>query len=75
MVCAGLLDGWCGLGAIEGVEAAGDFAGELDVGDLVVADGNEVGLVEEDIGGLEEGVAEEAVGVQVLLAELLLLVL
>ena len=52
------------LGAVEGVEAAGDLAGELDVGDLVLADGDEVGLVEEDVGGLEERVAEEAVGVQ-----------
>ena len=75
VVGAGLLDGWGGLGAVEGVEAAGDLAGELDVGDLVLADGDEVGLVEQDVGGLEERVAEEAVGGEVLLAELLLLVL
>ena len=63
------------VAGVEGVEAAGDLAGELDVGDLVGADGDEVGLVEEDVGGLEERVAEEAVGGEVLFAELLLLVL
>ena len=42
-------------GSNRGVETAGDFAGELDVGDLVVADGNEVRLVEEDVGGLSTG--------------------
>ena len=46
----------------------------LDVRDLILTDGDEVGLIEEDVGGLEERVAEEAVGGQVLLAELLLLV-
>ena len=42
--------------------------------DLVGADGDEVGLVDQDVGGLEERIAEEAVGVQVLLGELGLLV-
>ena len=64
VVGAGLLDGRGGLAAVEGVEAAGDLAGELDVGDLVLTDGNEVGLIEEDVGGLQEWVAEEAVGVR-----------
>ena len=73
-VCAGLFDGRSGLRAVEGVEAASDLASEFDVGDLVLADGNEVGLVEEDVGGLEERVAEKPVGVEVFLAELLLLV-
>ncbi len=50
---------------VELVEAAGDFAGELDVGGLVLADGDEVGLVDEDVGRLEERVAEEAVGGEV----------
>ena len=63
------------LAGVEGVEAAGDFAGELDVGDLVGADGDEVGLVEQDVGGLQQRVAEEAVGGEILFAELLLLVL
>ena len=63
------------VAGVEGVEAAGDLAGELDVGNLVGADGDEVRLVEQDVGGLEEGVAEEAVGGEVLFAELLLLIL
>ena len=45
------------------------------MGYLVGADGNEVGLVEEDVGGLEKGVAEEAVGGEIFFAELLLLIL
>ena len=49
-VGAGFLDGWGGLGTVEGIEAAGDLAGELDVGDLILADGDEVRLVEEDVG-------------------------
>ena len=65
MVCAGLFDGRRGLGAVEGVEAAGDLAGEFDVGDLILADGDVVRLVEEDVGRLEERVAEEAVCVEV----------
>ncbi len=62
------------VAGVEGIEAASDLAGELDVSDLVGADGDKVGLVEEDVGGLEEWVAEEAVGGEILLAELLLLV-
>jgi len=62
------------LRAVERVETTGYLTGQLDVGDLIVAYRDEVRLVEEDVGGLEERVAEEAVGVQVLLAELLLLI-
>ncbi len=71
----------CGLWAegeatgVEGVEAAGDLAGDFDVGGLILADGDEGGLVGEDIGGLEEGIAEEAVGGKIFLFELLLLIL
>ena len=60
---------------VELVEAAGDLAGELDVGGLVLADRDGVGLVDEDVGGLEERVAEEAVGGEVLAGEVLLLLL
>ena len=63
------------LAGVEAVEAAGDLTGELDVRDLVGADGDEVGLVEQDVGGLKERVAEEAVGAQVFVVQLLLLVL
>ena len=70
-----LLNSRRGLAAVERVEAARDLAGELHVGDLILSDGNEVRLVEQDVGGLKQRIAEEAVGVEVLLAELLLLVL
>jgi len=58
---------------VELVEAAGDFAGEFDVGGLILADGDEVRLVDEDVGGLEERVAKEAVGGEVFALEVLLL--
>ena len=41
------------------VEAAGDLAGLLDVGQLVLADGHDVALAEEDVAGLVHRVAEE----------------
>jgi hypothetical protein len=43
------------------VEPADDLAGELEVGQLVLADGDDVALIEKDVGGLEDGVAEERV--------------
>ena len=48
--------------AVEEVEAARDLAGDLDVGHVVLAHGHEVGARQEDVGGLEHGVAEEAEG-------------
>ena len=42
------------------VEPLGDVAGELDVLALVLADRDRVGLVEQDVRRLEDGVAEEA---------------
>ena len=57
--------------AVQVVEAAGDLAGELDVGVLVLADGHEGGLVDQDVGRLEQWVAEESVGGQVALGQLL----
>src|SRR5205807_10141085 len=51
------------------VEPSDDFAGEFDVGDLVFANGDDEGgssgAVENDVGGLQTGIAEEAVGVEV----------
>jgi YD repeat-containing protein len=38
--------------AVAAVEALGDVAGQLDMLDLVLAHGHEIGLVEEDVGGL-----------------------
>ena len=52
------------------VEALGDVARELDVLALVVADRDEVGLVEQDVAGHQHGVGEEAGGDEVLLGGL-----
>ena len=48
--------------AVELVEAAGDFAAEFEVGNLVLADGNEFGAEREDVGTLADGVEREAKG-------------
>ena len=61
--------------AIEVVEAAGNFARHLDVRHLVFAHRNEAGAVDQDVSGLQQRVAEEAVGGEILLLELLDLVL
>jgi hypothetical protein len=44
------------------VEAARDLARELDVRHLVLAHRHLVGAVDHDVGGLHQGVAQEAVG-------------
>ncbi len=44
------------------VEAPGDFAGQLNVGKLVHADRNAVGLVHDNVGRLQNGVAQKAEG-------------
>ena len=43
-----------------GVEAFGDVAGDLDVLALILADGNVVGVVEQDVGCLESGIGEQS---------------
>ena len=55
------------LGELEGigegiVEARADVAAELDMLALILADGDEVGLVEQDIGGHEHGIGKQARG-------------
>ena len=45
--------------AVAAVEALGDVAGQLEVLALVVADRHLVGVVEEDVGGLERRVGEQ----------------
>jgi hypothetical protein len=40
------------------VEAFGDVAGQLEVLGLVLADGHDLGLVEQDVGGHERRIAE-----------------
>ena len=63
------------VAAIKVVEAAGDLAGQLHVGQLVFTHGHAVGTVHEDVRGHEHGVAEEACVAQVLVGDLLLLFL
>src|SRR4029079_12695397 len=41
------------------IEAARDAARELDVLHLILPDGNEVALVEQDVGGLQHGILEQ----------------
>ena len=50
------------------VEADGDVAGDLDVLALVVADGHLVGVVEQDVGGLQRRVGEQPGGDELALA-------
>ena len=54
-----------GLAAVEVVEAARDLARDLDVRRLVDADRHVRGLVDQDVGRLQERIAEEAVGREV----------
>ena len=54
--------GHCDLRSVEFVEVAHQAAGELHVGDLVLAYWHEVGIAECDVGALAHRVAEEAVG-------------
>ena len=61
-------EGLVGLG-VEIVEARGDVTGHFKVLDLVVTDGHFVGVEHEDVGGHEDGVAEQAhrdVGIRIL---------
>ncbi len=60
---------------VQEIKAPGDLAGELEVRDLVDADGDERRVVHQDVGRLEDRIAEEAVRLEVaggLLPELLL---
>jgi|GEM_PF-6705142 len=64
-----------GLGeelAVEEIEAPGDLPGQFQVRQLVLAHGHPFGLVHDDVGAHEHRVAQEAVGVQILLHQLLL---
>ncbi len=64
-----------GLTAVDVVEAARDLAGDLHVRDLVLADRHEHRPVQQDVGALQQRIAEKAVGGEIPLLELLLLVL
>ena len=63
------------LAPVEMIEAPRGLARQLHVRHLVLADRHEGGAVHQDVGALQQRVAEEAVGGQILLLELLLLVL
>ena len=58
-------------GPIEVVEAAHDLARQLDVRRLVLAHRHGVGLVDDDVGRLQQRIAEEAVGREILVRDLL----
>ena len=60
--------------AVAGVERADDLARQLEVGGLVLADRHERRLVDDDVGGLQDRIGEQAVVDVVGLAALLLLV-
>ena len=47
--------------AVAGVERADDLARQLEVGRLVLADRHERRLVDDDVGGLQDRVGEQAV--------------
>ncbi len=60
---------------IEEVEPPCDLSCDLHVRNLILADGNVGGLIHQDVGSHEHGIAEESVGVEILLLEILLLLL
>ncbi len=78
---AEVLDRALGLGleirltAIDEIEAPRDLARDLDVCDLVLAHGHVHRPVQQDVRALQQRIAEEAVGGEVLVLQLLLLVL
>ncbi len=54
------------LAAVEVIEAARDLARELDVRHLILAHRHLVGAVDQDVGRLQQRIAEETVGGQIL---------
>jgi hypothetical protein len=61
--------------AVQAVEAPRHLAGELDVRRLILAHRHIVRLVDQDVGRLQQRVAEEAVGREIAVLQLLHLVL
>ena len=53
------------------VESPDNFASKLHVRDLIFADRNEIGIVNDDIGRLQDRVAKEAVGAEVAIFQIL----
>ena len=62
------------LASVQMVEAPRRLAGELHVAGLVFAHGHVIGLVDQDVGRLQQWVAQKTVGAQVFVFELFLLV-
>lgn len=56
--------------AVEAVKTADDLPGQFDMGGLVLAHGDEIGLVEDDVGGLKDGITEKTIRVQLFFLEL-----
>src|SRR5262249_19174749 len=57
---------------VEVIEPSCHFASELQVRQLIFPHRDEIRLVEENIGSLENGIAEETVGTEVLFLDLFL---
>src|SRR5579862_5876724 len=64
-----------GLASVEMVEAPRNLAGQLDVRHLVLTDRHVSGAVDQYVGALQQGIAEERVSGKVFLPELILLIL
>ena len=64
-----------GFTAVDVIEAARDLAGKFDVRNLVFADRHAIGAVDQDVRSLQQWIAEEAVGREIFLGQLFLLVL
>ena len=63
------------LAAIEMIEAARHLARQFHMRDLILAHGHMAGLVDDNVRGLEQRIAQKAIGRQVLAGELFLLIL
>ena len=57
---------------IDVVEPPSKLSRQLQMGQLILSHGNKIGLVQEDVGGLQDGVAEKAVGCEIFLFDLFL---
>ena len=57
---------------IEVVETSRHFPGQLEVRQLILPYRNEIRFVQEDVGGLEDWIAQKAVGAEILFLDLLL---
>ena len=63
-----------GLAPIEMVKASSDLAGKLNVGHLILPHGDMGRSVNQDIGRLQQGIAQKAIGREITIRELVLLV-